>query len=117
MLKTAEDIRQLNERITYAGQFVDRLREEVGHVIVGQSHMLDRLLIGLLSNFSMVLAGNPERVIKSYTASGFNPFLEADKMLIGLSKYLMYLVISPEDDFRLRETVLMAVKVETFFHL
>jgi MoxR-like ATPase len=59
MLKTAEDIRQLNERITYAGQFVDRLREEVGHVIVGQSHMLDRLLIGLLSNGHVLLEGVP----------------------------------------------------------
>lgn len=59
MLKTAEDIRQLNERITYAGQFVDRLREEVGNVIVGQSHMLDRLLIGLLSNGHVLLEGVP----------------------------------------------------------
>jgi MoxR-like ATPase len=59
MLKTADDIRQLNERISYAGQFVDRLREEVGHVIVGQTHMLDRLLIGLLSNGHVLLEGVP----------------------------------------------------------
>jgi len=59
MLKTAEDIRQLNERISYAGQFVDRLREEVGLVIVGQNHMLDRLLIGLLSNGHVLLEGVP----------------------------------------------------------
>jgi MoxR-like ATPase len=59
MLKTAEDIRQLNERIGRAGQFVDRLREEIGHVIVGQSHMLDRLLIGLLSNGHVLLEGVP----------------------------------------------------------
>ena len=59
MLKTAEDIRQLNERISYAGQFVDRLREEVGQVIVGQNHMLDRLLIGLLSNGHVLLEGVP----------------------------------------------------------
>src|SRR5678815_317408 len=59
MLKTAEDIRQLNERIARAGQFVDRLREEIGHVIVGQSHMLDRLLIGLLSNGHVLLEGVP----------------------------------------------------------
>jgi MoxR-like ATPase len=59
MLKTADDIRQLNERISHAGQFVDRLREEVGHVIVGQSHMLDRLLIGLLSNGHVLLEGVP----------------------------------------------------------
>jgi MoxR-like ATPase len=59
MLKTAEDIRQLNERIAQAGQFTDKLREEVGHVIVGQSHMLDRLLIGLLSNGHVLLEGVP----------------------------------------------------------
>lgn len=59
MLKTAEDIRQLNERISYAGQFVDRLREEIGHVIIGQTHMLDRLLIGLLSNGHVLLEGVP----------------------------------------------------------
>src|SRR5215510_1855371 len=59
MLKTAEDIRQLNERIARAGQFVDRLRDEIGHVIIGQSHMLDRLLIGLLSNGHVLLEGVP----------------------------------------------------------
>jgi MoxR-like ATPase len=59
MLKTAEDIRQLNDKISHAGQFVDKLREEVGHVIVGQSHMLDRLLIGLLSNGHVLLEGVP----------------------------------------------------------
>ncbi|PZR29740.1 MAG: ATPase [Citrobacter freundii] len=59
MLKTAEDIRLLNEKINQAGQFTDKLREEVGHVIVGQSHMLDRLLIGLLSNGHVLLEGVP----------------------------------------------------------
>jgi MoxR-like ATPase len=59
MLKTAEDIRQLNERIGHAGQFTDKLREEIGHVIIGQSHMLDRLLIGLLSNGHVLLEGVP----------------------------------------------------------
>lgn len=59
MLKTAEDIRQLNEKIAQAGQFTDKLREEIGHVIVGQSHMLDRLLIGLLSNGHVLLEGVP----------------------------------------------------------
>ncbi|MBK6936536.1 MAG: AAA family ATPase [Chitinophagaceae bacterium] len=59
MFKTAEDIRQLNEKITLAGHFTDKLREEVGHVIIGQSHMLDRLLIGLLSNGHVLLEGVP----------------------------------------------------------
>ncbi len=59
MLKTADDIRQLNERIGQAGQFTDKLREEISHVIVGQDHMLDRLLIGLLSNGHVLLEGVP----------------------------------------------------------
>ena len=56
---TADDIRQLNEKIQYQGLFVDRLREEIGHVIVGQQYMLDRLLIGLLSNGHVLLEGVP----------------------------------------------------------
>ena len=59
MFKTAEDIRQLNERISHAGQFIDKLKEEIGQVIVGQSPMLDRLLIGLLSNGHILLEGVP----------------------------------------------------------
>ena len=59
MLKTAEEIRQLNERISYAGRFVDTLRTEVNKVIIGQTHMLDSLLIGLLSNGHVLLEGVP----------------------------------------------------------
>ena len=59
MFKTAEDIRLLNERVVHAGSFIDKLREEVSHVIVGQTHMLDRLLIGLLSNGHVLLEGVP----------------------------------------------------------
>lgn len=59
MYKTAEDIRRLNEQIGYAGHFTDKLREEVGQVIVGQQYMLDRLLIGLLSNGHVLLEGVP----------------------------------------------------------
>lgn len=56
---SAEDIRQLNEKIQYQGAFIERLRSEVGRVIVGQHQMLDRLLIGLLSNGHVLLEGVP----------------------------------------------------------
>jgi MoxR-like ATPase len=59
MFKTAEDIRQLNEKISHAGQFTDKLKAEIGHVIIGQSNMLDRLIIGLLSNGHVLLEGVP----------------------------------------------------------
>ena len=56
---TAEDIRILNEKIQVQGQFVDRLRTEIGRVIVGQHYMLDRLLMGLLTNGHILLEGVP----------------------------------------------------------
>jgi len=59
MLYTAEDIRQLNTKIQYQAAFIDRLRDEVGRVIIGQHQMLDRLLIGLLSNGHVLLEGVP----------------------------------------------------------
>src|SRR4030088_938781 len=59
MIQTAEDIRQLNDKIQRQSVFKDRLREEAGVVIVGQHHMLDRLLIGLLSNGHVLLEGVP----------------------------------------------------------
>src|SRR3982751_6601298 len=59
MIKTAEDIRQLNERISHTGKFVEALRTEVGKVIIGQSYMIERLLIGLLSNGHILLEGVP----------------------------------------------------------
>jgi MoxR-like ATPase len=59
MFRTSEDIRQLNEKIGYAGRFIDNIRNEVGKVIIGQSYMLDRLLIGLLSNGHVLLEGVP----------------------------------------------------------
>ena len=59
MLQTAEDIRQLNDRIQTAAAFVDRLESEIGKIIVGQHHMISRLLIGLLSNGHVLLEGVP----------------------------------------------------------
>jgi len=59
MLQTAEDIRLLNERITYSAGFIDKIHSELGKVIVGQNHMIERLLIGLLSNGHILLEGVP----------------------------------------------------------
>src|SRR6188472_2020220 len=59
MLQTAEDIRLLNERITHSATFIDKIHDEIGKVIVGQTHMVERLLIGLLSNGHILLEGVP----------------------------------------------------------
>src|SRR5438477_4491271 len=59
MLQTAEDIRLLNERITHSASFIDKIHDELDKVIVGQNHMIERLLIGLLSNGHILLEGVP----------------------------------------------------------
>ncbi len=59
MLQTAEDIRLLNEKINHSATFIDKIHAEIGKVIVGQNHMIERLLIGLLSNGHILLEGVP----------------------------------------------------------
>jgi MoxR-like ATPase len=59
MVQTAEDIRLLNEKISHAAGFVTRINDELGKVIVGQQSMIERLLIGLLSNGHVLLEGVP----------------------------------------------------------
>ena len=53
------DIKELNERIQRESAFIDMLQIEVGKVIVGQKYMVERLLIGLLSNGHILLEGVP----------------------------------------------------------
>jgi MoxR-like ATPase len=53
------DIKALNERIQQESAFVDMISMEMGKVIIGQKHMVERLLIGLLSNGHILLEGVP----------------------------------------------------------
>jgi len=53
------DIKELNERIEKESSFVDLLTMEMNKVIIGQKQMIERLLIGLLSNGHILLEGVP----------------------------------------------------------
>ncbi|WP_121965687.1 MoxR family ATPase [Myroides sp. N17-2] len=53
------DIRELNELIEKESAFIDILTMEMNKVIVGQRHMIDRLLIGLLGQGHILLEGVP----------------------------------------------------------
>jgi len=59
MLQTADDIRLLNEKISHAAGFVTKINDELSKVIVGQQGMVERLLIGMLSNGHVLLEGVP----------------------------------------------------------
>lgn len=53
------DILAINERVRAESQFIDRLMGEMGKVVVGQRYMMERLLIGLLTNGHVLLEGVP----------------------------------------------------------
>ncbi|MEY4876864.1 MAG: hypothetical protein RL708_2013 [Bacteroidota bacterium] len=53
------DIRAINERIAAESAFVDLIIMETGKTIIGQKHMIERLLIGLLSQGHILLEGVP----------------------------------------------------------
>lgn len=53
------DIKELNERIQRESSFVDLISIEMSKVIVGQKQMVERLMIGLLSNGHILLEGVP----------------------------------------------------------
>ena len=53
------DIKELNERIQKESAFVDMINLEMHKVIVGQKHMVERLMIGMLANGHILLEGVP----------------------------------------------------------
>ncbi len=53
------DIKALNDRIQKESAFIDMLNMEMHKVIIGQKQMIERLMIGLLSNGHILLEGVP----------------------------------------------------------
>ncbi len=53
------DIRILNERIQQESLFIDQIQQEMNKVIVGQKHLVESLMLGLLTNGHILLEGVP----------------------------------------------------------
>jgi MoxR-like ATPase len=58
-MEQTTDIRILNEKIEKESAFVDMIRMEMNKVIIGQRHLIDSLMIGLLANGHILLEGVP----------------------------------------------------------
>ena len=54
-----QNITLINEKVKKESGFVDAVMKEMQKVIVGQKHLLERLMIGLLSNGHVLLEGVP----------------------------------------------------------
>lgn len=71
------DIRALNERIQKESAFVELVNLEMDKVIVGQKQMVERLLIGLLSNGHILLEGVPG-LAKTLAINSLASVIQAD---------------------------------------
>ena len=58
-MSETEDIRELNDLIASKSSFVNMITQGMDQVIVGQKHLVDSLMIGLLSNGHILLEGVP----------------------------------------------------------
>jgi len=54
-----QDISELNEEVKREATFVSLLRDEIQKIVVGQTYLIDRLLIGLLADGHVLLEGVP----------------------------------------------------------
>lgn len=70
------DIAALNEQIRIESAFIDQVHREFQKVIVGQSYMIDRLMIGLLCNGHILLEGVPG-LAKTLTVSTLAKIIDA----------------------------------------
>ena len=71
------DIKELNERIQKESSFVDMIDMEVKKVIVGQKHLVESLMIGLLSSGHILLEGVPG-LAKTLSISTLASTIDAD---------------------------------------
>lgn len=71
------DIRELNERIERQSSFVDALTMGMDKVIVGQKHLVESLLIGLLSDGHILLEGVPG-LAKTLAIKTLSDLIKAD---------------------------------------
>ena len=76
------DIRELNILIEQQSGFVNDLSMGMGRVIIGQSHLVDSLLISLLSDGHILLEGVPG-LAKTLAIKTLSQLVDADFTQIG----------------------------------
>ena len=50
---------EINERISKESIFIDKLRDEIASTVIGQTDLINRLLIGILANGHILIEGVP----------------------------------------------------------
>ncbi len=82
------EIREINERVKQESQFIDGVLNEVGHTIVGQRTMVERILMGMLTGGHILLEGVPG-LAKTLTVNTLASTISADFQRIQFTPDLL----------------------------
>ncbi|MAC06566.1 MAG: ATPase [Balneola sp.] len=88
MSEMAVDMKALGEKIEKSSAFIEDIRKELDKVIIGQNYMIDRLLVGLLTNGHVLLEGVPG-LAKTLTVSSLATVLNTDFQRIQFTPDLL----------------------------
>ncbi len=88
MSEVAVDMTALGEKIEKSSLFIEDIRKELDKVIIGQHYMIDRLMIGLLTNGHVLLEGVPG-LAKTLTVSSLATVLNTDFQRIQFTPDLL----------------------------
>jgi len=83
-----DPLSRLHDSVTQAHAWIDLLRRQIKQVVVGQNHMIDRLLVGLLSNGHVLLEGVPG-LAKTLTIKTLAKIIDADFQRIQFTPDLL----------------------------
>jgi len=111
-----KDIKAINEKIERESEFVDKLITEIHKVIVGQKYMIERLLIGLISNGHILLEGVPG-LAKSLSVSTLSKAIRTKFQRIQFTPDLLPADLIGTMIFNQREGTFQAKKGPVFSNL
>lgn len=88
MSEYAVDMTALSEKIQKSSSFIDDIRTELDKVVIGQKYMIDRLMIGLLTNGHVLLEGVPG-LAKTLTISSLATVIDTNFQRIQFTPDLL----------------------------
>ncbi len=111
-----QDIRRINDLVAQKGAFVEPLLTEVRKVIVGQRYLLERLLIGLLTQGHLLLEGVPG-LAKTLSVKSFADAVDAKFQRIQFTPDMLPADLIGTMIFNPRDGVFTPKKGPLFAHL
>ncbi|HEU5181189.1 MAG TPA: MoxR family ATPase [Candidatus Polarisedimenticolia bacterium] len=111
-----QDIRRINDLVAQKGAFVEPLLSEVRKVIVGQRYLLDRLLIGVLTQGHLLLEGVPG-LAKTLAVKSFSDAVDAKFQRIQFTPDMLPADLIGTMIFNPRDGVFTPKKGPLFAHL